>query len=131
MDGRPAADAAGGTQGSGVGSGDSPPPSPLSGAKRSCMRRSSTSAGAGGEAGKRCAADGGSAQPVAALAVGGARGSEPYALPLRNEWGREFMQWYGCCGGCDRAHVPVEDMGGVWVCEECVQAQCSRMLWEA
>ena len=113
------------------GSGGMQPPV-LTGGKRSCKRRDSTSASAGSEAsGKRCAGSGGSAEPVAAMAVGGARGSEPYSRAWRDEHGHEHMQWYGACGECGRAHTPVWDVGRdparrLWVCEEC---RVSRLVW--
>ena len=74
---------------------------------------------------------GGSAEPVAAMAVGGARGSEPYSRAWRDEHGHEHMQWYGACGECGRAHTPVWDVGRdparrLWVCEEC---RVSRLVW--
>ena len=122
--GRPAANAAGAASG-GAGGGVEQPPAPLSGGKRSCERRGSTSAAAGSEAsGKRCEGSGGSARPAAAVAVGGAPDSEPYSQRWLDEWGAERMQWYGCCGECGHAHVPVWDVGRdparrSWACEEC------------
>ena len=117
---------------SGGSSGMQPPGPALTGGKRSCTRRDSTSASAGSEAsGKRCAGSGGSAEPVAAMAVGGARGSEPYSRTWCDELGHEHMQWYGACGECGRAHTPVWDVGRdparrLWVCEEC---RVSRLVW--
>ena len=127
-DGPPMAGAVGASEGSG----GAQPPTPLSGGKRSCERRNSTSAGAGNEAcGKRCEGSGGSARPAAAVIVGGAPGSEPYSRQWLDEWGVERMQWYGCCGECGRVHVPVWDAGcdparRSWACEEC---HAVRLCW--
>lgn len=102
------------------------------GAKRSCVRRASTSAAAEEEAhGKRCAGGGGSTRPTAAVAVGGARGSEPYAVRTCDVYGVDHVQWYGCCSSCGRAHVPVWDVGTdparrSWACEEC---RSSCLVW--
>ena len=113
------------------GSGGVQPPMPTGG-KRSCARRDSTSAAAGSEtSSKRCAGNGGSAQPAAAVTVGGAPGSEPYFRQWLDEYGAERVQWYGCCGECGHAHVPVWDVGHdparrAWVCEEC---RAVRLCW--
>ena len=126
------ADAVGAAAG-GAGGGEQLPPAPLAGAKRSCARRGSTSAGAGGEAhGKRCAGStGGPIRPAAAVAVGGAKGSEPYSCTWRDACGTEYTQWYGCCGECGRAHMPVFDVNldparRLWLCESCRSA---RLVW--
>ena len=118
--------------GSPAGHGGTQPPAPLSGVKRSCARRNSTSAGVGSEvSGKRCEGSGGAARPAAAVAVGGAPGSEPYSRRWLDECGAEHLQWYGCCGECGRAHVPVWDVGRdparrLWACEECC---ATRLCW--
>ena len=113
---------------SGAGDGLVLQPAPLAGAKRNCMRRASTSAGSDEADGKRCAGGGGSAEP-AACAVGSSR-SERHAVRVRGEWGSEQVQWHGRCeGGCGRACVPLTEMAGQWLCEDCWVIALSASLW--
>ena len=58
----------------------------------------------------------------------------PYGVRLRNALGQELTQWYGSCGECCRANVPIAmSAAGEWLCEECAQAreqaECSRLVW--
>ena len=120
--GRPVAGAAGGARGGGVGGGSSPQPAPLAGAKRSCVRRSSTSAAAGVEAGKRCAGDGGSSEPAAACAAAGAPRPQPIRLLLPVQHGT-------LCGGCGLYTVDIDEFSGQgWLCEACEQ-DCLAAAW--
>ena len=115
---------------SGTDDGEVLSPAPLAGAKRSCTRRASTSAGADEVAATRtrCAGGGGSADPVAGAA--GPLSSGRTCVRVHDAWGSEQVQWHGHCdGGCGRADAQLFAMGSRWLCVDCWAIALSASLW--